>query len=215
MGSPTKKQRYLRMIFCAGLLLGLNLSFVPPRAEGLYIPQTGDIVGHTSQSGQSDMIRYGTFSRFTHVGVVVVRKGRPYVAEAVATARYTPLDEWLARGDGGNYRIVRYRSGLSDIQKKQLELGLASHMGKPYDSAFQWSDSKMYCSELVWKAYHRAGIEISAPKTFKSFPGVHIPPIKRAMEKRWSGHLDLDETVVAPVDVMKGRDFIVVDRKGL
>lgn len=33
--------------------------------------------------------------------------------------------------------------------------------GKPYDIYFEWSDDKIYCSELVWKIYkHALDIEI-------------------------------------------------------
>ncbi len=33
--------------------------------------------------------------------------------------------------------------------------------GKNYDLTFEWSDDKIYCSELIWKIYQRAtGIEI-------------------------------------------------------
>jgi cell wall-associated NlpC family hydrolase len=35
------------------------------------------------------------------------------------------------------------------------------HLGKPYDAAFGWSDDRLYCSELVRKAYARgAGVEL-------------------------------------------------------
>ena len=33
--------------------------------------------------------------------------------------------------------------------------------GKNYDLTFEWSDDKIYCSELIWKIYKRStGIEI-------------------------------------------------------
>src|SRR5437867_163185 len=33
----------------------------------------------------------------------------------------------------------------------------AGSMGSPpYDLTFEWSDDKIYCSELVWKVYERA-----------------------------------------------------------
>jgi len=39
------------------------------------------------------------------MGVVVVRDGKPTVFEAIATVRYTPLERWAARGDGGKYVV--------------------------------------------------------------------------------------------------------------
>ncbi len=42
--------------------------------------------------------------------------------------------------------------------------------GKPYDTTFEWSDNKIYCSELVWKIYQRgAGIEIGKLQRLKEF----------------------------------------------
>ena len=40
-----------------------------------------------------------------------------------------------------------------------------SFRGRPYDLTFEWSDERIYCSELVWKIYERAlGIEIGPPQ---------------------------------------------------
>src|SRR5215510_7764871 len=52
----------------------------------------GDIIFQTSQSSQSIAIQRATASPYSHMGVIFFRHGRPYVLEASATVRYTPLD---------------------------------------------------------------------------------------------------------------------------
>ncbi len=51
----------------------------------------GDIVFQTSRSSQSEAIQRATGSAYSHMGLILFRKGRPCVLEAVATVRYTPL----------------------------------------------------------------------------------------------------------------------------
>ena len=53
----------------------------------------GDIIFHTSRSAQSVAIQRATHSPYSHMGVVLYRDGKPFVFEAIATVRYTPLDE--------------------------------------------------------------------------------------------------------------------------
>ena len=42
--------------------------------------------------------------------------------------------------------------------------------GKNYDIYFEWSDDRIYCSELVWKMYKEAtGIEIGEIQKLSDF----------------------------------------------
>jgi cell wall-associated NlpC family hydrolase len=71
--------------------------------------------------------------------------------------------------------------------------------GKHYDGLFQWGDDRIYCSELVWKAYRRgAGIEL-APLERIGDLDVSAPPVQRLIKSRLRGRkLNLDEPVVTP-----------------
>jgi hypothetical protein len=48
----------------------------------------GDIIFQTSLSSQSVAIQRATHSKYSHMGLIVVREGTPYVLEASATVRY-------------------------------------------------------------------------------------------------------------------------------
>ena len=71
--------------------------------------ENGDIVFQRSRSGQAEAIAAATRSEFTHVGVVFITNGRPFVYEAVQPVKRTPLDEWIKRGAGGRHVVKRLR----------------------------------------------------------------------------------------------------------
>jgi uncharacterized protein YycO len=161
----------------------------------------GDLVFHTSRSSQSQAIQRATGSKYSHMGIVLLRDGKPFVFEAVQTVRYTPLEKWLARGEGGHYVVKRLKSAketLTAEKLSELRAAAAPFAGKPYDLTFEWSDSRIYCSELVWKMYQRAlGIEIGSLEKLRSF---HLddPLVRAKMRERYGAKVPLDEPVIAP-----------------
>jgi Permuted papain-like amidase enzyme, YaeF/YiiX, C92 family len=70
--------------------------------------------------------------------------------------------------------------------------------GRAYDLTFEWSDDRMYCSELVWKLYDRAlGIQIGAQQKQREF-NLSDPVVTAKMRQRYGTSVPLDETVVSP-----------------
>lgn len=61
----------------------------------------GDIIFQSSRSDQSRAVELVTKSRLSHMGVVYIKKGRPYVFEAASTVRLTPLEYWIRKGREG------------------------------------------------------------------------------------------------------------------
>src|SRR5262245_61817018 len=154
MGIPCRSGRISRRGFRRRFLAMLALLPVAAYADGGW--RDGDIVFHTSRSAQSEAIQRATHSAYSHMGLVFLRDGVPYVLEAVETVRYTPLDRWIARGAGGRYAVKRLRRALAAADAAKLRAAAKAFAGKPYDPYFAWSDERIYCSELVWKAYQRA-----------------------------------------------------------
>lgn len=181
--------------------------------------QTGDVIAHTSQSGQSKLIQMGTFSKYSHVGIIIILKGKPYVFEASGRTKYSTVENFIKRGKKEKYTVLRYQGwvntntkyqiDLTKKQKQKIKRSARKYKGKRYDSAFKWSDKKMYCSELVWKLYKDAGIKLSQPRKMRSF-NLWIPGLKNVMKKRWGGKINLDEPVVSPKDVVKAKNLVVV-----
>src|SRR5262249_40292050 len=76
----------------------------------------GDIIFQTSKSSQSVAVQHATHSKYSHMGIIFLRDQKPYVLEASATVKYTPLGVWIARGQGGGFVVKRLRSELTPAQ---------------------------------------------------------------------------------------------------
>lgn len=158
----------------------------------------GDVVFQTSRSAQSAAIQKATRSRYSHMGVILERDGRHFVFEAERTVRYTPLETWLARGEGGHYVVKRPRTPLSAPQVERLRRAAKAFEGKPYDAAFEWSDRRIYCSELVWKLYDRAlGVRLGERQKLGDF-ALDDPLVRAKLRERYGKAVPLQETVISP-----------------
>ena len=161
----------------------------------------GDLIFQTSRSGQSAAIQRATHSPYSHVGIVFLRDGKPYVLEAVATVRYTPLDTWIARGDGGHYVVKRLARPLTAIEDNRLKQAARSYEGRSYDLYFEWSNERIYCSELVWKIYRDAvDLKLGKLQKLREFD-LADPIVKTRMRERYGAHVPLDEPVISPAAV--------------
>ena len=186
----------------AVLFLAANAGAATPLRDG-------DIIFHTSRSAQSAAIQRATHSPYSHMGVVLHRNGKPFVFEAIATVRYTPLANWVARG-GEHYVVRRLKRPLQSAELKKLRAAANSYEGKPYDLYFEWSDSRIYCSELVWKMYRDAlGIEIGALQKLREFD-LTEPTVKAKMRERYGKNIPLDERVISPASMFNSRLLVAV-----
>src|SRR2546425_6248084 len=104
-------------------LCGFAVLLVACSAGGAPAVQDGDIIFQTSRSPQSLAIQRATHSPYSHMGIILYRSGRPFVFEAIATVRYTPLVEWIDRGSGGHYVVKRLRGGAGGLAPPPLPGG--------------------------------------------------------------------------------------------
>ena len=173
----------------------------------------GDIIFHTSRSAQSIAIQKATHSKYSHMGIVFIRNGNPYVYEAIKTVQYTSLKKWVARGDGGHYVIKRLRDAdrvLTPEAVAKLRQVAAKFQGKPYDPTFEWSDSRIYCSELVWKIYDRGlGLPVGRLQKLSDFD-LSDPIVKSKMKERYGKAIPMDETVISPGEMFSFDGLVVV-----
>lgn len=197
MQSPTEG-RFVRRFFLLLAVVGATVCVSPYASEAV---QSGDIVFQTSRSSQSQAIQLATHSPYSHMGLVLIRSGKPYVLEAVATVRFTPLDEWSARGEGGQYVVKRLKNtGLlaAPGNMGRLEKAALAFLGHPYDPYFEWSDDRIYCSELVWKAYDQAlGLQIGELARLSTFD-LSSAAVKNKLTERYGGKVPMNELVISP-----------------
>lgn len=162
----------------------------------------GDIIFHTSKSSQSKMIQEVTESNLTHCGIIFFQNGKPFVFEAVQPVRVTPLKDWINRGVGGKYIVSRVKTPLNKSQTSEMYNYAKKQLGKSYDMKFQWSDTKMYCSELVYKVFSAGGIYVATPKKFSDY-NLECKIVKDAINSRYGNSINVNEKVVTPVDIYK------------
>lgn len=147
------------------------------------------------------------------MGIVFLREGRVLVLEAVQPVKYTPLDAWIARGDGGHYVVKRLEN--ADEVLDQTTLGKMrrvgeSMMGRDYDLYFEWSDERIYCSELVWKVYSRgAGVHVGERETLADFDLTH-PVVQAKVRERFKGDPPAREIVISPAAIFASSLLVTV-----
>ena len=172
-----------------------------PSADQLH---NGDIIFQTSQSNQSAAIQLATHSQYSHMGILFFQNGKPYVFEAIRTVQYTPLDQWIDRGQHGKYVVKRLLNSdklITPPSIEKLKAVAESFKGKPYDLTFEWSDNSIYCSELVWKIYDRGiGVQVGQLKKLRDFD-LSNPAVKNKMKERYGDQIPMDETVISPGDM--------------
>ena len=71
-------------------------------------------------------------------------------------------------------------------------------IGKNYDLTFEWSDNKIYCSELIWKVYQRStGIEIGKLQKLSEFD-LKNEIVMKKMTERYGDKIPMNEIVISP-----------------
>jgi uncharacterized protein YycO len=167
-----------------------------------YALKPGDIVFQVKKTTQGVAVQQATGSPYTHCGVVFDDRGTLKVLEAVGPVKVTPVKEFVAASDPGTFCAKRLKAPVSQEAFAKGSAWAASQVGKPYDTGFKWDDKKIYCSELVWKTYAAAGIELCKPRPFRSYD-LEKPAVKAIIARRYGSvdQLPLDEIAVAPGDL--------------
>jgi uncharacterized protein YycO len=115
--------------------------------------------------------------------------------------KLTPLDQWIARGENGHYvvkRLKNYKDILDEIAMKKMKTIGERFKDKNYDLYFNWSDDRIYCSELVWKIYYEAaGLEIGKLQMLKEFDLTN-PVVADKVKERYGNNIPLNERVISP-----------------
>lgn len=190
------------MICALALLFGAYSSSFSQDAAKL---KSGDIIFITSLGGQGKAIQLATHSRYTHVGIIMVEKGIPYVYHAVEPVMKSTVKEFMAFSSDGKYVVKRLkdRSILADSTVKKMDKMAASLVDKHYDLYFNWSDDDWYCSEYVWKIYKRnCNLALGSPKQMKEYD-LSAPEVQYIMKRRYGDKIPYNELMVSPEEILK------------
>jgi len=178
--------------------------------------QEGDLIFHTSKSSQSQAIQLATNSQYSHMGIIL-KEGRDfYVYEAVQPVKLTKLADWINRGKNGNYVVKRLKNSdaiLTPAGIKQMKSLGKKYEGRDYDLRFEWSDDKIYCSELVWKIYKESfNIEIGELERIGDFD-LSNKLVDKKVKERYGKEIPKDEWVISPDRMFKASNLVIVTEK--
>ncbi|MEC4986600.1 MAG: YiiX/YebB-like N1pC/P60 family cysteine hydrolase [Oscillatoria sp. PMC 1068.18] len=143
--------------------------------------QTGDIIfrGGNSLLSQA-VISADAGSPFSHVGLVKIIGDRPFVIHASTgdtfddgTVKIDSLEAFLAKDNASVVAIYRLQVSEATISKLAAEIATSYAQEKlAFDAEFDLTTpDKLYCTELVWRAYLTAGIDLTDGK----FDNLQLP----------------------------------------
>jgi len=168
--------------------------------------KNGDIIFQTSKSSQSKTIQLATGSKYSHMGIIYVQDEKYFVYEAVQPVKLTPLEQWIARGENSHFvvkRLKNYEDILNATVLNKMKTVGERFKDKDYDLYFNWSDDRIYCSELVWKIYNEAtGLEIGSLQKLKQFD-LSNPTVSNKVKERYGNNIPLDEKVISPAQMFE------------
>ena len=160
----------------------------------------GDLIFQTSNSAQSQAIQLATKSKYSHCGIIYKEGEEYFVFEAIQPVKKTPLEDWISRGKDGHYVVKRLKdeSVLTPAALRKMKDEGETLAGKDYDLYFEWSDERIYCSELIWKVYKEgAGVEIGKLQQLKDFDLSH-PAVQQKLKERYGNNIPKHEKVISP-----------------
>ena len=193
------KKKYLILVFICFTFV--SFQFINNQSINDEKYKDGDIILQTSESEQCEAVRIATNSKFSHCGIIYIENGQTYVFEAVQPVKMTLLSEWIKQGKDNKFVVKRLKNADKVLTKSVVEKMKSygkTMDNKDYDLYFEWSDEKIYCSELVWKIYKEgANIQLCPTKKLKDFNLKH-PLVQQIMKQRYGSKIPYDEEVVAP-----------------
>jgi len=134
---------------------------------------SGDIIFRRGRSLVSTVVLLNDReSPFSHTGIVSLEGGIPYVIHAVPGEPDTNgeervkrdlLTEFLTPEKAARFAVFRLKNGDPDAVFQAAATAEGYYQNRlAFDKAFSIrSDDRLYCTELVWKAYLSAGLNLT------------------------------------------------------
>jgi uncharacterized protein YycO len=173
-----------------------------------YVKQEGDIVFQSSPLNMLVKVIEGcTDSPLSHCGILHHIDGKWRVVEARGNVHETDYDQWVKTGREGHLAVYRLKPIYSD-KIADMIASAQMHAGKPYDAKFEMDDEKLYCSELVYKAFKSAtGEELGKLQKLKE---LSWEPWKEAIAAIEGGEVPLEREMITPKALSEAEQLDVV-----
>ncbi len=146
------------------------------RVRELPALRDGDLVFRKGRSLVSRVVLMNDrTSAYSHVGIVAFKNDEPFIVHVAPgepdengdekVKCETPAD-FLDEGKADLFAVFRLAEEETHLAKMAAQKALDYYeKGLPFDKSFDFrNDDKLYCTELVWKAYLAAGINLTGNK---------------------------------------------------
>jgi hypothetical protein len=147
------------------------------------------------------------------MGIIYESDGQCYVYEAVQPVKLTKLDDWIKRGVNSHYVVKRLKDSqklLTDQNLRKMKEVGSRFKGKDYDIYFEWSDDKVYCSELVWKIYKEAlNVEIGSLQELRQFD-LSNDVVKKKLKERYGDKIPVKEKAISPAAMFDSDKLLTI-----
>lgn len=161
----------ISVLFALVFLLNNYLSFKSKQHNSLKINSSilknGDLILRCGKSTESYLVHLAdNTSEFTHIGIIAIEKGNPYVIHAVPhkknTLKKETFSDFLNPKNASSYAIHRSHYNAETLTKVVNEAQNFYLKKYTFDTEYDLStDTKLYCTELIIKAFNNAGITLN------------------------------------------------------
>jgi len=136
-----------------------------------------------------------------------MKDGKWIVIEAVGPVKETPLTMWIKRGVNGEILALRFKEQYT-VKIPEFIKSANGYLGRPYDMQMEMDDEKIYCSELVYKAFNNVYHE-EIGKTQK-LGDLNWKPNEKFIKSVEKGPVPLDRIMITPRAIAESDKMTVV-----
>jgi len=166
-----------------------------------YAPQRGDIVVQAlPQSALVTAIEGCTQSHYSHCGIIAQKEGKWVVVEAIGPVKETALLTWIRQGRDSRFEAYRLKPAYRCSITPFIAFARA-YTNLPYDVKYEMDDEKIYCSELIYKAFMQATHEEIC--SLVRLGDLNWKPYEQTIRYFEKGSPPLDRKIVTPVGIVE------------
>lgn len=175
--------------------------------------QIGDLVFIRVTARPFLEVANATNSWTNHVGVVINNRGDdPLIAESTFPfARTTAMTRFLERSEHGRCAVARLTTPLNDRHRSELVSAADRRMGAFYDTGFNISSRRQFCSRFVREVIQEAtDIQLGEVETFATLLQDNPDP-KLAFWRFWYfGRIPWQRHTVTPASVLRSPHLRII-----
>lgn len=175
--------------------------------------QIGDMVFIRVTARPFLEVANATNSWTNHVGVVVDNHGgEPLIAESTfPLSRTTSLTRFIRRSEHGRCTVARLTQPLTDTQRKALQNAADHRLGTFYDTGFNISSRRQFCSRFVREVIDEAtNIQLGEVETFATLLQDNADPNLAFWRLWYFGRVPWQRRTVTPASLLQSPDVRVI-----